>query len=114
MEGIYVCEEMKKFRDALDERGIQWTDGSSGVICPICMTSFKIGRTRFSVINGYGTYGGYWERSPMNKGLLELRINSRDPTGYLTAEKALICCGIGGEENGQSECLSAQSPKCHQ
>ena len=105
---IFVCEEMKKLRGALDKKGIQWADQSGGIACPICVTKFKIGRTKYSVSNGYGTYGGYWERKPLNKGLLEVMRNSQEPKGYLTAQQVLEYCGIGGEELEQRQLVSEQ------
>ena len=91
---IFICDEMKKLRDALDKVGIPWEDWSRGNPYPVCCTKFRIGRTRYSVINGYGSYGGYWERSKLNKGLLEVMRNNKAPKGWLTAAQVLEYCEI--------------------
>lgn len=38
-----------------------------------------------SVINGYGTYGGFGDymKAGQNMGLLEFRIDKNEPEGYL-------------------------------
>lgn len=102
-----MCEEMKKLRQLLDERGIEWTDASSitpdAVIqkcikcgiskytadCTIYRTHFDAGGHLFSVIYGYGTYGGYDSFDGSDPELLECMINNEDPTGYMTAEDVL-------------------------
>ncbi len=96
---VFLCAEMQKLRDALTEKDIEWADRSDEFPA-ICRTHFRIGRKRYSVINGYGTYGGYWERSPMNKGLLEVRRGKQEPKGYMTAEQVLEFCEIGGSASG--------------
>lgn len=87
-----LCEEMKKFRQLLNINGISWEDDSD------LSRDLRIERTHFrhrdcdwSVIHGYGTYGGY-NRVERDMGLLELMsiaVRNGEPVGYLTAEAAL-------------------------
>ena len=102
-----MCKEMKKLRQLLDERGIEWADASSitsdAVIqkciefgidkyhadCTIYRTHFYVDGNAFSVIYGYGTYGGYDSFNGSDLELLECRINGGDPTGYMTAEDVI-------------------------
>ena len=90
--------EMQKLRTMLTDMGIKWKDASC--IMPqdevergikllgvpamfidstIYRTHFDFDGTHYSVICGYGTYGG-------EKGLLEMMANGTEPTGWLTAE----------------------------
>lgn len=76
-------EEMNILREILTNRGIKWSDRSDKPGFPLL--DLAIYRTRFnhngvewSVISGFGTYGG-------DKGLLEVMIGSGDPVGHLTA-----------------------------
>lgn len=71
-----MCEEMKKFREYLDQNNIEWVDMSTAYEE---MKDFYITRTHFyhdnkkvSVINGMGTYGGIDFSSVKNHGLLEV------------------------------------------
>lgn len=85
--------EMIKFRNLLDQHNIAWHDASTR------FADFYIDRVhleyrnyKFSVINGFGTYGGYITDESKNKGLLELMsnaINGGEPVGELTAEEAI-------------------------
>lgn len=102
-----MCEEMKKLRQLLDKRGIEWTDASSitpdafiqkcieygiseySADCTIYRTHFDVDGNAFSVIYGYGTYGGYDSFDGSDLELLECMINDGDPTGYMTAEDVL-------------------------
>ena len=78
-----VCKEMQKLRDWLDENEICWEDVSEdfGKGIPseidyelwICRTHFEVKGHEISVINGYGTYGGYGLFSKDNNGLLETK-----------------------------------------
>lgn len=54
---IVIVDEMKKFRELLDQNGIEWIDDSEALNTKyyICRTHPK----RWSVVNGFGTYGGY-------------------------------------------------------
>ena len=95
-----MCKEMIKLRQMLDDRGIKWKDVSE--VYP--QSKFYIHRTHFtfdeidySVINGYGTYGGYDSFDHVNKGLLEIMgegVNNGDPLGWLTAEEVLKEVGV--------------------
>lgn len=92
-----MCEEMIKFRELLDANGIEWWDASTKYHEEY-LGIFKIDRTHFhhrdygwSVINGYGTFGGIESVSIGNRGLLELMsnaVNDGEPVGWLTAEEA--------------------------
>ena len=104
-----MCDEMRKLRQKLTERSIEWTDESSlnsdadiekkRRVLPDIPESYldtSMFRTRFifkgknwSVINGYGSYGGYDPFKSENEGLLELMIDENDPTGWLTAEQVI-------------------------
>lgn len=82
-------EEMKLLREALDKKQIYWeddtTDKSEGfpfLDLSIYRTTFRHNGHSYSVISGYGTYGGDY-------GLLELTIDSRDPIGRLTHEEVM-------------------------
>lgn len=99
---MQVCKEMQKLRDWLDENKIPWEDVSED-FCRfnlnkiehemwICRTHFNIKGHKVSVINGYGTYGGYGIISEENQGLLEtmgLWYGKDDVKGYLTAEEVI-------------------------
>lgn len=82
-------EEMIKLRNALDVRGIEWSDSTTKenrefpfLDMNIYGTKFKIGIFDYEVISGLGTLGGQW-------GLLELRRSFIEPKGSLTAEGVL-------------------------
>ena len=81
--------EMIKLREALDNLGIQWDDdtydrkgGFPFLDLSIYRTKFRYNGRYYSVICGYGTYGG-------EEGLLEVMIDNTDPIGHLTAEDVL-------------------------
>lgn len=83
-----ICKEMIKLRKYLDEEGIEWLDASDCDRLWICRTHFEINGFRWSVVNGYGTYGGSGPLSKNNQGLLELMcnyVNGGEPVGYLKA-----------------------------
>ena len=86
-----MTKEMYELRKMLDAEGIDWHDASELGICPIWRTHFKHRGYHWSVIHGYGTYGGpsyLYE----DQGLLELMsdaVNGGEPIGYLTAEEAM-------------------------
>ena len=92
-----VCDEMKKLRDYLDSNGIEWDDVSSkynGFY--LCRTHFTYGENKYSVVNGYGTYGGYNPFNKVNDGLLEMRVSKEEPIGYLTGDDVIrIINGVG-------------------
>lgn len=93
---MYVCDEMQKLRDFLDEKDITWRDNSenmkSTIEMWICRTLFEVGGHSFSVVNGFGTYGGWAgaNLSEKNLGLLEMMIDECEPFGWLTAEDIII------------------------
>ena len=84
---FYVCDEMKKLREGLDERGIVWEDATSeykdGLW--ICRTHFWYKGNRVSVIHGHGSYGGY-DFITKDQQLLEYYDGNSEPTGWLTAD----------------------------
>lgn len=97
-----VCKEMQILRDWLDKNKIEWKDASedfsSNILGKIdhemwiCRTHFKIKKHSISVINGYGTYGGYGIVSSDNQGLLEtmgLWYGDDSVKGYLTADEVI-------------------------
>ena len=96
--------EMEKFRSMLDEAGIDWWDDSemenfAGPDTYMERTKFEHRGYRWSVIHGFGSYGGY-DRISGDKGLLELlstATNGGEPAGYLTAGQAMKL--VKGEES---------------
>lgn len=90
-----MVEEMTKLRKLLTEQGIEWHDSSTPPEYPIQIdrTHFDYEGYSWSVINGFGTYGGIGIfRNKKNMGLLELMsnaINDGEPIGYLTAENVM-------------------------
>ena len=95
-----MVEEMRKFREMLDAEHIEWEDKSKNGEYPICRTHFAYNGERWSVINGFGTYGGYLGKE--NQGLLEAyaldRKSGEDLTGWRTAEEAMRW--VKGESDG--------------
>lgn len=108
-----MCNEMKKLRDLLDSMGVEWTDESNitsqqlidnlvsegfsenYVDTTMYCTHFMVNGHKASVINGFGSYGGYDPVLQNNKGLLELMPdldNMSEPIGYLTAEEVIDIC----------------------
>lgn len=96
--------EMEKFRSLLDEAGIEWWDDSevdhfAGPDTYMERTKFEYRGYSWSVIHGFGSYGGYNHIS-RDKGLLELlsgAVEGGEPIGYLTAKQAMKL--VKGEEN---------------
>lgn len=105
-----MCDEMIKLRKKLDEIGVAWQDDSYSTpenvveelvrlgherrYCDVTIyrTHFIINDVRYSVINGYGTYGGYDPFLCKNDGLLEMMtetLNGGDPVGYMTADDVI-------------------------
>ena len=101
--GLVVTKEMKLLRDALTAKGIEWADKSSTKIADhwICRTHYSYGGYTWSVIHGYGTYGGigvypYEE----DEGLLEcMTSKDGDVKGYLTAENVLALMEADDEQS---------------
>jgi len=80
-----ICEEMQKLRQMLDEKNIPWHDKSEVMSEDkewpmwICRTHFEYKGMKISVVNGFGTYGGWFGANPgtteeENMGLLEIMI----------------------------------------
>ena len=100
-----LCEEMKKLRKLLTEKGIEWHDESTiytedfiGMIKStmpyfvdnsIYRTHFDIDGIHYSVINGFGTYGGFDLIERKNYGLLECMIDDNEPVGWLSANNIM-------------------------
>ena len=101
---MIVCDEMKKLRWMLDEKGVEWHDASDVMSGSrewpmwICRTHFEYNGLRFSVVNGFGTYGGWYGANPgttedENMGLLEIMIEDNEPVGWLKAEDIMKILG---------------------
>lgn len=85
---FYVCEEMQKLRDGLDERKIPWKDLTDKDGLWICRTHFRIKGDHWSVVHGYGSYGGF-NSFEKDKQLLECMYGGNEPDGWLTADEVL-------------------------
>jgi hypothetical protein len=115
-----LCEEMKKLRRLLTEKGIEWHDEStiyseeliehltkvSGLArqwhdSSIYRTYFDVNNTHYSVINGFGTYGGFVPYENKNYGLLECMTNDNAPVGWLTANDIIDM--LGRNEDKQND-----------
>lgn len=86
-----MTEQMLLLRSMLDDAGIEWRDDSEGSMLPIDRTKFNYRTYEWSVIHGYGTYGG-WDRWNDDQGLLELMsdvVNHGYPIGWLTASEVM-------------------------
>ena len=81
------CDEMTKLRSYLDNHDIKWADASDETIC---RTKYWHNGILYSVINGYGTYGGIDGCDPkeVNQCLLECWSVpfGDDPAGWLKAD----------------------------
>lgn len=87
-----MVDEMIKLRKLLTLYGIEWHDASENFPLQIDRTHFDYKGYKWSVINGYGTYGGFGIFSDKNMGLLELisaAVNDGEPIGYLTASQVI-------------------------
>ena len=104
---MQMCEEMSRLREWLDKKGIEWHDMSA--ICDyttiekmrilgidkqyadttIYRTHFDYKGHEISVINGYGTYGGYEPFTDKNYGCLEMMIDENEPLGWLSAKEVI-------------------------
>lgn len=107
---MQICSEMQKLRNYLDGHHIEWVDCSTdGDVIIGCMknapdfkdSDFSMERTHFiykdkewSVIHGYGSYGG-WHRVQDKKddcGMLEVMseaVNKGEPLGWLKSEEVI-------------------------
>ena len=93
-----MTKEMYELRKMLDAEGIDWHDASELGIRPIWRTHFEYRGYHWSVIHGYGTYGGF-SSIDADRGLLEVMsdaINNGEPIGWLTAERVMQY--VKGEE----------------
>lgn len=91
---MIICEEMQKLRNYLDKKEIAWKDVSEnfGRGLWICRTHFDFKDYKWSVVNGSGTYGGFYIDEKKNPGLLELMVdcvNGGEPIGSLKAEDVI-------------------------
>jgi len=75
----YATEEFEALRDMLDAEGIDWHDNSDSLFH---RTQGEHAGRRFSAIFGFGSYG--WQ-----SGLLEVRMDSDEPIGWITASDAM-------------------------
>lgn len=84
-----VVKEMQILRDWLTAEGIPWYDDSDEIMC---RTKFHINGHEWSVINGYGSYGGWTQYDPLNKGKLEVMAPpwGIDPEGHLNASAVIL------------------------
>ena len=114
---LAICQEMIKLRELLTKYNIEWFDNSTIVsdqtidklvklghekeYCDttIYRTFFKYNDSEISVINGFGTYGGYDPCTGSNNGLLEIWDGKHDIEGWLTAEQIVSILGINDETN---------------
>lgn len=92
-----MVTEMRKIRAELTKRKIAWWDESTD---DVDRTVFEHQGKRWSVINGYATYGG-WRRDFGNQGLLEIWNGEEDEVGFLTADDALQIIFKEGEDDQQ-------------
>ena len=94
-----VCEEMQKLRQMFDAKKIKWIDKSeempsSSFTMWNCRTHFEYNGHYYSVINGFGTYGGWFGlnegvNESENMGLLELAEGYDVIKGWITAEQVI-------------------------
>jgi hypothetical protein len=89
-----IPNEMTNLRNSLNARNIHWIDRTekpsfSLLDLTIYRTWFMYKGKEWSVISGYGTYGG-------EKGLLEVMVDDYNPMGSLTAQEVIML--MDGEE----------------
>lgn len=101
--GFMVTKEMELLRDALTAKGIEWTDKSATNLADswVCRTHYSYGGHIWSVIHGYGTYGGIGVYPyEGDEGLLEcLTSKYGDIKGWLTAENVLALMEVDDEQS---------------
>ena len=94
---MIICEEMRKLWEYLDSKEIEHDDDSEDWGTGwICRTHFDYKDNHWSVINGSGTYGGFYFDEKKNPGLLELMVdcvNGGEPIGSLKAEDVIKYMG---------------------
>ena len=104
-----VCSEMEDLREYLTKHNIEWWDKSyTKDEYWICRTHFMINHNNWSVIHGFGTYGGICTFSNRDWCLLELMtsaLNGGEPIGNLSAKQVIeyIEQEIKGNENKDHE-----------
>lgn len=94
-----MVAEMIKFRNLLESNNIEWIDKSDEGF--IDRTHFYYRNYFFSVVNGFGTYGGINVLNGKNMGMLELMsncINGGEPIGPLTSDEAIEIV-LGGSDD---------------
>jgi len=87
-----MVEEMRKFRELLNASDIRWEDDSYQVgEYSMTVTRVRIGRKAWTIINGFGSFGGLNPRTGVNHGMLEIWDGTvkNQPEGWLTAEQAI-------------------------
>ena len=91
-----ICGQMKKLRRILDEKKIAWEDKTEEMsdMVKIARTHFEYKGIKVSVINGFGTYGGWAgangaRKEEDNEGLLEVMVSGSELCGWLTAVEAI-------------------------
>ena len=116
-----VVQEMIELRKLLDEYKIEWHDASDpwemrkimsdilgeGKDGGIDRTHFYHRGFKWSIVNGFGTYGGISFRHGINQGKLELAsnaVNCGEPIGYLAA-KDCIELVLHGKNNEHPDIL---------
>lgn len=105
---FYVCAEMKKLREGLTKRGIEWKDmtqyGPPGhEELWICRTTFEYHGKTWSVLHGFGTYGGF-SHYIHDDCKLELMVGLYSgPIGRLTAEKVFRLMDKEGDNDTRAE-----------
>ena len=104
---LQMCEEMMKLRQKLTDRGIVWKDASDITYIDasakkdiidnfsdirVYRTLFEHNGYEYSVIYGYGTYGGFNAITGRDCKLLECmtdKVNCGEPIGSLTADDVI-------------------------
>lgn len=85
-----MVKEMERLRVLLDTEGVEWEDASdAGEYCQISRTHFMYRGQKWSVIHGYGTYGGLDSTTGVDSKLLEAWNFKDEPIGFLTAEEVM-------------------------
>lgn len=108
-----MTREMAMLREILNAEHIEWHDASEeSEMCPICRTHFEHRGYKWSVIHGYGTYGGF-SSIDKDKGLLEVMsdaINGGEPIGWLTAEEVMQY--VKGDKYGEGDFFIVVNGNC--
>lgn len=106
-----MVEQMIELRKLLDENKIEWHDASGPEeilkLIHIDRTHFDHRGFKWSVVNGFGTYGGVGIRHHINQGKLELMsnaVNGGEPIGYLTAKECIELV-LHGQNNEHPDIL---------